>query len=167
MRLIFPIIAVLGLSQPALAQDLRLFSVGTAGLYGGYYAATRAICDVINRAERRRLRCSPEPTPGSVYNLVNLDKGQLDLALVQSDWQKHALQGTSLFADRGPMSRLRSVMALYSEPFNLIARRDANIAGIHDLVGKRIDIGQPSSGRQATINAVMEVFGIKRSDFRS
>jgi len=159
VQLLFPM-------QSLSAQNLRLFSVGSGDLDGGYFAATRAICDVINRAERGRLRCSPEATPGSLYNLVALDSGQLDFALVQSDLQRHAVRGTSIFASRKPMTRFRSVMSLYPEPFNLIARKEAGIGSARDLIGKAVDIGQPYSGRQSTMNAVMETFGVKPSDFR-
>ena len=167
MRLYLLIVVVIGLAPPSQAQELRLFSVGAGDLYGGYYAAAQAICDVSNRAERHRFRCSPEATPGSVYNLVNLNRGQLDLAFAQSDWQEHALKGTSVFAAFGPMKRLRTVMSLYPESFNLIARREAHISGIRDLVGKRLDLGPPSSGRRSTLRAVLDSFGVKPSDFRS
>ena len=166
MRPMLVLIAVLILAQPLSAQELRLFSIGSGDLDGGYFAAARAICEVINRTDGKQLRCSPESTPGSLYNLVALGKGQLDLAIVQADWQKHAFKGTSLFASRGPMTRLRSVMSLYPEPFNLIARKKAGIESFRDLVGKRVDIGQPASGRQATMRAVMESFGIKLADFQ-
>ena len=162
----FVLIAVLTFAQPLSARELRLFSIGSGDLDGGYFAAARAICEVINRTDGKRLRCSPESTPGSLYNLVALDKGQLDLAIVQSDWQKHAFKGTSVFASGGPMTRLRSVMSLYPEPFNLIVRKKARIESFRDLVGKRVDIGQPSSGRQATMRAAMEAFGIKLTDFQ-
>jgi TRAP transporter TAXI family solute receptor len=166
MRPVFVFIAVVSFAQSLSAQELRLFSIGSGDLDGGYFAAARAICEVINRADGKRLRCSPESTPGSLYNLVALEKGQLDLAIVQSDWQKHAFEGTSLFSSRGPMTRLRSVMSLYPEPFNLIVRKNAGIDSFRDLVGKRVDIGPPSSGRQATMRAVVDVFGIKRTDFQ-
>jgi TRAP transporter TAXI family solute receptor len=166
MRPILALIAVLTLAQPLFAQNLRLFSVGSGDLDGGYFAAARAICEVINRAERRQLRCSPESTAGSLYNLVALDKGQLDFAIVQSDWQKHAFKGTSVFASRGPMTQLRSVMSLYAEPFSLLARRKSGVESFRDLIGKRVDIGPPSSGRQATMRAVIESFGIQISDFQ-
>jgi TRAP transporter TAXI family solute receptor len=162
----FVLIALLAFARPLPAQDLRLFSIGSGDLDGGYFAAARAICEVINRGDRKRLRCSPESTPGSLYNLVALDKGQIDLAIVQSDWQKHAFKGTSVFASRVPMTRLRSVMSLYPEPFNLVVRKKSAIGSFRDLVGKRVDIGQPSSGRQATMRAVMEAYGIKLSDFQ-
>src|SRR5262245_42007452 len=166
MRAACVLIGVLAFAQPLSAQELRLFSIGSGDLDGGYFAAARAICEVINRVDGKRLRCSPESTPGSLYNLVALDKGQIDLAIVQSDWQKHAFKGTSVFASRVPMTRLRSVMSLYPEPFNLVARKKSGIRSFRDLVGKRVDIGQPSSGRQATMRAVMEGFGIKLSDFQ-
>ena len=166
MRPILVLIAVLTLAQPLSAQNLQLFSVGSGDLDGGYFAAARSICEVINRAERKQIRCSPESTPGSLYNLVALDKGQLDFAIVQSDWQKHAFKGTSVFASRGPMTQLRSVMSLYPEPFSLLARRKSGAESFRDLIGKRVDIGQPSSGRQATMRAVMESFGIQISDFQ-
>jgi uncharacterized protein len=166
MRPTLLLIAALTLTQPLSAQELRLFSVGSGDLDGGYFAATRAICDAVNRSERGQLRCSPESTAGSLYNLVALDNAELDFALAQSDWQRHALEGTSVFASRGPMTRLRSVMSLYPEPFNLIARAEAKIGNFTDLIGKRVDIGQPASGRQATMHAVMESFGIRLSDFR-
>lgn len=165
MRSAILIIAAFAFAEPLSAQTVQLFSVGSGNLDGGYFNAARAICDVVNGADRTGLRCSPEVTPGSLYNLIALGKDQLDLALVQSDWQSHAFRGTSLFAARGPMVKLRSVMSLYPEPFTLIARRDVRIADFSDLVGKRVDIGPPSSGRQATMRAVMEVFGVKLSDF--
>jgi len=108
-----PALLALLLAGPLAAQDLRLFSVGAGDVEGGYYSAARAICDAVNRAERGRLRCSPEPTSGSLYNLAALADGQLDFALVQSDWHKHAIEGGSIFATRGAMANLRSVMSLY------------------------------------------------------
>ena len=51
MRPILVLIAVLTLAQPLSAQNLQLFSVGSGDLDGGYFAAARSICEVINRAE--------------------------------------------------------------------------------------------------------------------
>jgi uncharacterized protein len=46
------------------------------------------------------MRCSPDPTPGSVYNVVALAEGQIDFALVQSDAHHFAVTGTGPFAAR-------------------------------------------------------------------
>jgi TRAP transporter TAXI family solute receptor len=155
----------LALVQPAAAQDLRLFTLGSGDVGGGYYAAARAICGRLNRSENGGLRCSPEATPGSFYNLVALREGQLDFALVQSDWQRDAYEGSGAFADTGPMSDLRSVMALYPEAVTVLARRDAGIARIADLRGKRVDVGQPASGRHGTVMRLIEALGAGPADF--
>jgi TRAP transporter TAXI family solute receptor len=147
------------------AQDLRLFTVGSGDLGGGYYAAAKAICAVVNRANRGHLRCSPEPTAGSLYNLAMLREGQLDFAFAQSDWQHAALEGTGPFAAGGPMSGLRSVMALYAETITVLARPGAGIADFDDLLGKRIDIGLPGSGRNASIMRLLEELGLGPADF--
>jgi TRAP transporter TAXI family solute receptor len=157
--------ASFALAAPAGAIDLRLFTVGSGEVSGSYFAATNAICDSVNRAHRGVLRCSPEATPGTLYNLEALRDHQLDFALVQSDWQKRALEGSSVFESRGAMENLRSVMSLYPEPFNLIVRGDAGIDSFTDLIGKRVDIGHPSSARQATMRAVVAAYGLDTSDF--
>jgi uncharacterized protein len=56
-------------------------------------------------------------------------------------------------------------MALYPEPFTLIARADAAIASAADLVGKRVDIGHPSSGRHATMRLFMDIAGLTGESF--
>ena len=63
------------------------------------------------------------------------------------------------------MGNLRSVMGLYSETLTIVARRDAGIASLTDLSGKRIDVGHPASGRRATVDQILEVLGLKYPDF--
>ncbi len=147
------------------APALTFFSVGTGELDGGYYGVISTLCAAVNAAAPGELRCSPEPTPGSIYNLFALRDRQLDMALVQSDWQAHALHGTALFAGDPPMEELRSVLALYPEPVTLLVRRDAGIASLADLAGRRVDIGHPASGRHATAVRLLEAEDIDPSAF--
>ena len=158
------VVLIGGLSR-SHGQELRLFTVGSGSIGGGYYAAARAICDAFNRSEGPRLRCSPEPTAGSLYNLAMLRQGQLDFAFIQSDWQSAALEGTGPFASDGPMTDLRSVMALYPEMITVVARRDGGIETVSDLIGKRLDIGQPGSGRNASLSHLLAMLDLGRADF--
>lgn len=132
------------------AQDFRLITFGGASLEGNYYAIAKAICRKINALKRDDLRCSPEATPGSLYNLHGMQKGELDFALVQSDWQRAAAEGTGPFSGKGPMTGLRSVISLYQEALTFAARRDTGIRSLEDLKGKILDIGHSSSGRRGT-----------------
>ena len=153
------------LAEPSRAEQLRLFTLGSGEVAGSYYTTARAICDAVNRAERGDLRCSPDPTSGSIYNLKALRDGQIDFALVQSDWHRKAFKGTGLFARSGPLRSLRSVMSLNPEAITILARGDATIIQPRDLPGKRVDIGHPASGRRATNDILLRELGLSLKDF--
>ena len=160
------LLPVLIAATPAPAQQIRVFSVGSGNILGGYFATARAICDVINRNPHADgLRCSPEPTQGSIYNLAMLQAGDQFIALVQSDWQRAAYLGESLFAGQAPQSNLRSVMALYPETITILAGAQSDIWDTPDLFGRRVDIGPPASGRHASIVAMFDRLGIERKQF--
>ena len=159
------IAAVAAIASPTHGADLRLFTLGSGELGGSYFAAADAICDIFNAAHRGVMRCSPEATPGSLYNIASLREQQLDFALMQSDWQKAAFAGDAPFAAQGPMENLRSVMSLYPETITVIARPDAGVASIADLQGKRVDIGPPASGRQATVSRILAAMDLPTTYF--
>ena len=50
-------------------------------------------------------------------------------------------------------------------PFTLIARKGSGISSFEDLQGKKVNVGNPGSGQRATMEVVMESFGMKMSDF--
>ncbi|MEZ5666379.1 MAG: TAXI family TRAP transporter solute-binding subunit [Alphaproteobacteria bacterium] len=149
----------------ALAQEPRFVTIGTAGVTGVYYPAGGAICRMVNpnRAEHG-IRCSVESTGGSVFNLQALEAGDLDLALAQSDVAYRAVHGDG--ADfPAPAPDLRAVFSLHREPFTVLARADAGIAAFADLVGKRVNIGNPGSGQRATMDVIMQAMGWTLDDF--
>jgi hypothetical protein len=156
---------VLIFSLPLAADDLRFFTIGAGDVSGSYYAAAQAICEVVNRAERGRLRCSPDPTQGSIYNLDALRKGQIDFAIVQSDWHREAFEGKGIYARDGHFEDLRSVLSLYEEPITIVTRRGSGINQLADLVGKRIEIGRPASGRRATIERLFVALALAPKKF--
>ncbi len=156
-------LVMLVLATPAAA--LELVSVGAGEVTGGYFAAARAMCERVNMVDRAALRCSPESTAGSIYNLSALRSGQLDMAMAQSDWHRNAWDGTAVFGDAGAMPALRSVMSLHAEPLTLLVRRDAGIGGFGDLRNRRVDLGHPSSGRRATVGVLMRAYGMTQDAF--
>ncbi len=75
----------------------RFFTLAGGDVGGNYFAVARAICREINRTSAPPWRCSPEADAGFVYNLVGLRSGELDFAIVQSDWLASARGGTGRF----------------------------------------------------------------------
>ena len=148
----------------ASAQQ-QFFSIGTGGLTGVYYPTGGAICRLVNRERREHgFRCAVESTGGSVYNINTIAAGELEFGVAQSDWQYHAYNGTSRFADN-PVPGLRAVFSVHPEPFTLVVRADSDIEGFADLPGNRVNVGNPGSGQRATMEIVMEAFGMSMDDF--
>lgn len=150
------------------AQALDKFiTIGTGGVTGVYYPTGGAICRLVNRGRKDHgIRCSVESTGGSIYNLDELREASLDLAIVQSDWQYHAYNGIEPFKKAGAYTDLRSVFSLHTEAFTVIVRSDSGINQLNDLVGKRVNIGNPGSGNRATMEVVMKAKGWTRETFK-
>ena len=141
-------------------------SIGTGGVTGVYYPTGGAICRLVNKDRKDHgIRCSAESTGGSVYNINTVRAGELEFGVAQSDWQFHAYRGTSKFKDKGAFKDLRAVFSVHPEPFTLLARKGTGVKRFEDLKGKKVNVGNPGSGQRATMEVVMDAFGIKMSDF--
>lgn len=151
---------------PASAADQQFISIGTGGVTGVYYPTGGAICRLVNKNRKEHgIRCSVESTGGSVYNINTVRAGELEFGVAQSDWQFHAYNGTSKFEDQGKFEDLRAVFSVHAEPFTLIARSDSGIDSFEALKGKKVNVGNPGSGQRATMEVVMEAFGMSMDDF--
>ncbi len=151
---------VLGVAPTSASAASKHITIGTGGITGVYFPTGGAICRLVNRGKKDHgIRCMVESTGGSVYNINAIRRGDLDLGVAQSDWQYHAVKGTSGFAELGPFEDLRSVFSLHSEPFTVVARKDTGIESFDDLKDKRVNIGNPGSGSRATMEVVMDAKG--------
>jgi TRAP transporter TAXI family solute receptor len=149
------------------AEANEFITIGTGGVTGVYYPTGGAICRLVNKGRKEHgVRCSVESTGGSVYNINTIRAGELDMGVAQSDWQYHAYKGTSKFEDQGPFPELRAVFSVHPEPVSLIARADAGIKHVKDLVGKRVNIGNPGSGTEATWNVMWAAMGHTNDDLK-
>ncbi len=152
-------------AQMGAAQDQQFISIGTGGVTGVYYPTGGAICRLVNKTRKETgIRCSVESTGGSIYNINTIRAGELEFGVAQSDWQYHAYNGTSKFADQGPFKKLRAVFSVHPEPVTILARRDSGINNITDIPGHRFNIGNDGSGTQGTWEVIEETMGWKRSD---
>ncbi|MEM9792020.1 MAG: TAXI family TRAP transporter solute-binding subunit, partial [Pseudomonadota bacterium] len=71
--------------------------------------------------------------------------------------------GTSKF-EENPFPDIRAMFSVHPEPFTLLVRGDSDISGFDQIVGKRVNVGNPGSGQRATMEVVMEAFGIGMGD---
>ncbi|MCW2307290.1 TRAP transporter TAXI family solute receptor [Rhodobium gokarnense] len=159
-------LVAIGMALPASAAEQQFISIGTGGVTGVYYPTGGAICRLVNKARKEHgIRCSVESTGGSVYNINTVRAGELEFGVAQSDWQYHAYKGTSKFEDQGPFEKERAVFSVHPEPFTLLVRSDVDVEKFEDLKGKRVNVGNPGSGQRATMEVVMDAFGMTMDDF--
>ena len=152
----------------AFAADLI---IGTGKSADVHASVGRAICRLIQKTN-----------PGTTCEVANIEgrhaaepiavlsevrNNAIEIGIVQSDWQYHAFQGS------GPVEfmdvrfdNLRSLFSLHGELFTVIARRDSGIETFGDLVGKRVNIGNPGSGQRVIMDSLMEARGWTRDTFQ-
>jgi len=143
----------------ARAGEEVFASVGTGEVNGVYYPVGRAICEIVNRdLSIDGVRCSPETTPGSVYNTRAIQSGELEFGIVQADINFNAYKGEGAWVGR-TFRDLRSVLSLYPELGTVMARADSHIQDLAALAGRRVNVGSKGTGIRATWEAIEEELG--------
>jgi len=146
-------------------NDTRIV-IGTGVVTGVYYPAGGAICRLINK-ERQNLglKCTIETTPGSIYNIQALKDDEVQLAIVQSDWQESAHDGTGPFAGKA-VDNLRFLFSLHTEAMTLAVAQQSDIQKIDDIKGHKVNIGPQGSGTYSTMAEIIKAKGWSNSDFK-
>ncbi|MCP5080297.1 MAG: TAXI family TRAP transporter solute-binding subunit, partial [Alphaproteobacteria bacterium] len=151
----------------ASAADQKFVSIGTGGVTGVYYPTGGAICRLVNKGRKDHgIRCSAESTGGSIYNINTIRAGELEFGVAQSDWQYHAFNGTSKFADKGKFDKLRAVFSVHPEPVTIIASDASGVNNITDLKNKRLNVGNPGSGTRGTWDVLEKALGWTIKDLK-
>ena len=148
-------------------------SIGTGGPTGVYFVVGNSVCRMVHKeaAEGRKegrkhgIRCAAPSTGGSNYNIGQIKDAELQFGVAQSDWQYHAVNGSSKW-EGNQFKNLRAVFSVHPEPFQLIAAEGSGIASWGDLKGKVVNIGNPGSGQRGTMEVLMKAHGTSVDDFK-
>lgn len=162
-----------GLAQ---AEEVRYFTIGTAGIGGTYFPLAGTIANSISNPPGSRgcdeggscgvpgLVAVAQSSHGSTANVGAVASGELNSGFSQADIAYWAYSGTGTFEGREPMRDLRVISALYPEHMHLVASRASGIASVKDLVGKRVSLDKTDSGTYPDAILVLEVFGVAKTD---
>ncbi|MFC5695701.1 TAXI family TRAP transporter solute-binding subunit [Pseudomonas sp. GCM10022186] len=132
------------------------------GPAAGQYARLAQAMTSLLRAKGVQL--TPLTTEGGLDNLRMLRRGDVVLALSQSDMAQLAVNGAGPFAESGPYASLRALASLYPEMVHVLARADGPVRDMASLRGKRVNLGQPGSASRDTAIAVLAAHGIEPED---
>ena len=136
-------------------------ALGTGEETDIYYSYGQALSQVL--PDSSGIQIEPLITGGSKANIQAIDRGEIELGLVQSDVMTYAWQGRRSFQQEGRMDSFRVVAGLYSECVQLITI-DPEIREVEDLKGKRISVGSEGSGVFFSAFDVLDAAGITMND---
>jgi hypothetical protein len=168
--------ALAALGRELRAQDGgRYFSIGTGATGGTYYPIGTALANAISSPPGSRpcerggcgvpgLIAAAQTTQGSVQNIEELASGRLDSAFCQADVAYWALRGEEIFQSKPAFLTLRLIATLYPEAIHLVVGRQSGIAAVGDLKGKRVSLGEPSSGTLVHARIILEAHALAPAD---
>ena len=160
-----------------VAKSAEFFTIGTGGPTGVYFQTGNAICKMLHKSAiakehgrkkgiDKAYRCTAPSTGGSNYNIGQIKDGEFQFGVAQSDWQFHAVNGSSKWEGK-QFKGLRAVFSVHNEPFQIWARKKAKIKNFKGLKGKVVNIGNPGSGQRGTMEELMKAMGVDNSYFKS
>jgi hypothetical protein len=142
------------------AGEVKKLAIGSGNTAGVYYAASAALAKVVNRnSPDTGLHLINQTSQGSEQNIDDVLQGKVAFGLAQADMLFKATNGLGPWEGR-PQADLRGVLALHSEALTLVAAEDAEIAGLAELKGKRVNIGAPGSSDNENARRLLELVGV-------
>ena len=145
--------------------------IGVSDAAPVHFHIARALCRAL-RAGGVDANCRAQRVEGGhaaapIAILSDVCNNTIEIGITQSDWVHHAVRnsGPLEFLDLA-FDNLRTLFVLHGEPFTIIARRDARIATLDDLEGKRVNIGRSGSNRRLVMEQVMQAKGWNRRSFQ-
>jgi len=162
-------------SETAIAEPV-VMRVGTGGSGGTYFPVGSLIAKAISGpAGIHKHESFYEPEliaiaqrgTGSASNVLDISQGLLEAGLAQADVVHWAFNGVGPFENEPARDNLRGLATLYIESVHLIARSDANITKIEDLVGKRVSLDEQGSGTMLDTLPILAAYGLSTESFKA
>ncbi len=165
MRKLFSVcvaaVFVIGGLVAVQAADVQLI-LATGGTAGTYYPYGGAMAKIWN-SKIPGMNVTAQTSGASAENVRLINKGEVELALVQSDTLDFAYNGKEAFKE--PLKGMSAIAVLYPEVVQLVVAADSPIKSFADLKGKKVGVGAPGSGTEANFRQLMDAYGMKKEDF--
>ncbi len=136
--------------------------VGTGGSTGTYYGFCNVVSSLLK--EKTGANLMIQSSGASKANILGIDDGEVDMAIVQNDVMDYAYHGTSLFAEDGAITSFSTLGAVYAEVCQIVARADSGIKTVADLKGKKVSVGDSGSGVEFNAQQILGAYGITFDD---
>ena len=146
-----------GTPMKAVSNDPIKVSLATATPGGGFPVYGEALAAAVKEADPT-ITIEPRNTRGSAENVPLLEKGAVDLGLVQGEAAHEALAGIG----RAGPANMRILWAMYSSPGMFVVKADSPYRTIADLKGRPVAWGAKGSGLVLLGGYVVDGLGMSR-----
>jgi TRAP transporter TAXI family solute receptor len=161
-RTLLAIVTATCFSIPAYAAEF--LNVLTGGTSGVYYPLGVALSQIYGKA-LPNVKVSVQVTKASAENLNLLQSGRGEIAFSLGDAVNEAWKGNEEAGFKTPLTKLRTVAAVYPNFIQIVASAESGIKTLADLKGKRIAVGAPKSGTELNARDIFKAAGMSYKDF--
>lgn len=148
------ILAAIAFGWQWVRENQRTYNltITTGGKDGEYHAFATALAQVVTQHEPQ-IKISVIESAGSQENMERLGRGEVELAIVQSDTP---VQPSA-----------RAVAYLFPEVFHLIALENSGIQEVADLRGRRVALMPEGSGSYDLFWKMSQHYGMEAEDLQT
>lgn len=161
----------------ALPVEPQVVRLATGGVGGTYRPIGRLIAEALSSHNDSSCVAAadctvggvvvvPQTSNGSVANVEAMERGLVELALIQSNIADWAFRGTGRSQGRPPAASLRAVATLYQESLHLVTRTDSGIHTVPDLRDRRVSLDEPGSGTLGDVRELLSAFNLSERDLK-
>ncbi|WP_462422125.1 TAXI family TRAP transporter solute-binding subunit [Salinicoccus sp. Marseille-QA3877] len=137
---------------------LTLLTGGTSGTY--YPLGGEMASNITNEAG---IQTDALSSNASADNIIDLQAGEADLAMVQTDTIAQAVEGTGAFEGEA-VDNVLALGSLYPETVQIVTTADSGIESVEDLEGQTVSVGAPGSGTFYNAEQILEIHGLTMDD---
>ncbi|WP_297774851.1 TAXI family TRAP transporter solute-binding subunit [uncultured Roseovarius sp.] len=171
------LMAAILLCGPAFPQEMQFFRIGTGSTESSNFKIGSSIvdaiahppgsppCDAGKTCGVPGLVAIAQSTRGAALNVHRVQTGGVEAGVTDAATLDAALTGTGPFKGE-PADGLRVVTTLPSATLYLVLPGASPLAGLANLRGKRVGIGQDGSGTQVVAEQVLAALGITRDHYK-
>ena len=135
----------------------RSLSIATGGVGGVVYPLGGAFAQVI-RENVDGYDATVSETNASVDNMLLIQRGEADMAIVLGDTAADAVEGRASF--EGKPVEACTLGILYRNFAQIVTNAESGITSVEDLEGRRVSLGAPNSGVEIVALRILEAAGI-------
>ncbi len=160
-RILFSVfLFLLTVSAGHAAEFINVLTGGTSGVY---YPLGVSLTQIYSKV-MPDVKTSVQATKASAENLNLLQNGRGEVAFTLGDTFSEAYKGNEEAGFKTPLSKLRTVAAIYPNYIHFLASADSGITSLADLKGKRVSVGAPKSGTELNSRYILKAAGMSYKD---